>query len=176
MQVLLLLFSWGKAGWNPPGDWKWVLVTQSCPTLGNPIDCSLLGSPVRGILHWRSLVFNPEIKHRSPALQADSLPSEPPGKSGHWGDRILLNVLSLCLTKLTFRLMLDACSVVVLPYCPHQSASSQIPLLITGISISSAKPGLRCLQAMLGSLLSFIRNLTSNRVLGKPPNQQLFCP
>ena len=72
--------------------------------------------------------------------------------------------------------MLDALSVVVLPYSPHQSAASQIPVLITGISISSAKPGLRCLQAMLGSLLSFIRNLTSNQSSGESTKPASFLP
>ena len=32
-----------------------VLVTQSCPTLCNPMDCSLLGSSVHGILQARIL-------------------------------------------------------------------------------------------------------------------------
>ena len=32
-----------------------VLVTQSCPTLCNPMDCSLPGSPVYGILQARIL-------------------------------------------------------------------------------------------------------------------------
>ena len=66
------------------------LVTQSCLTLCNPMDCSPGGSSVHGILrqeHWSRLPFpspgdfpNPEIKPRSPSLQADSLPSEPPAR------------------------------------------------------------------------------------------------
>ena len=64
-------------------------VTQSCPTLCNPMDCSLPGSSVHGIFQARVLEWvaipspgipNPGIKPRSPALQADALPSEPPGK------------------------------------------------------------------------------------------------
>ena len=53
--------------------------------------CSLPSSSVHGILqqeYWSGLPFpspgflsDPRIKPRSPALQADSLPSEPPGKS-----------------------------------------------------------------------------------------------
>ena len=64
-----------------------VLVTQSCPTLCNSIDCSLPGSSVHGILQARILegVANsfsrgpswPRIEPRSPTLQADSLLSEP---------------------------------------------------------------------------------------------------
>ena len=67
-----------------------VLVTQSCPALCNPMDCSPLGSSVRGILHqeyWNGLPFpspedlpKPEIEPGSTALQPDSLPSEPQGK------------------------------------------------------------------------------------------------
>ena len=67
-----------------------LLVTQSCPTLCNPMDCSLPGSSVHGILqerYWSGLPFPPPgeppdqgIKLGSLALHADSLPSEPPGK------------------------------------------------------------------------------------------------
>ena len=67
-----------------------VLVVQSCPTLCDPMDCSPPGFSVHGlllvrILEWvlfPSLVAHPDpgIKPRSPAWQADSLPSEPPGK------------------------------------------------------------------------------------------------
>ena len=54
------------------------------------MDCSLPGSSVHGISrqeYWSGLPFpppgnlpNPGIEPRSPALQADSLPPEPPGK------------------------------------------------------------------------------------------------
>ena len=66
-------------------------VTQSCPTLCYPMDCSPPGSSVHGILQPRILEWvampssrgssDPGIKPRSSALQADSLLSEPPGKS-----------------------------------------------------------------------------------------------
>ena len=46
-----------------------VKVAQSCLTLCDPMECSPLGSSVHGILQARIL--------GSPALQADSLPSEP---------------------------------------------------------------------------------------------------
>ena len=62
---------------------------QLCPTLWYPVDCSPPGFSVRGILQgitveWVAISFfsrdppNPGIQPRSPALQADSLPSEPP--------------------------------------------------------------------------------------------------
>ena len=58
--------------------------------LCNDIDCSLPGSSIQGIFwqeYWSRLPFpspgdwpNPGIKSRPPALQADALLSEPPGK------------------------------------------------------------------------------------------------
>ena len=67
-----------------------VLVAQSCLILCNPLDCSSSGSSVHGILQARILEqviipfsrgsSRPRDGTRSPALQADSLPSEPPGK------------------------------------------------------------------------------------------------
>ena len=66
------------------------LVAQLGPTLCDPMDHSLPGSFVHGILQARILEWvampssrdlpNPRIEPRSPTLQADSLPSEPPGK------------------------------------------------------------------------------------------------
>ena len=61
-----------------------------CPTLCDPMDCSLPDSCVHGIfqariLEWVAISFSrdlpdPEIEPRSPALEADALTSEPPGK------------------------------------------------------------------------------------------------
>ena len=75
---------------NEDGLYVCVLVTQSCPTLCDLRDCSPLGSSVHGILQARILEWvaasfpgdfpNPGIEPISPALQADSLPSEPLGK------------------------------------------------------------------------------------------------
>ena len=66
-----------------------VLVAQSCPTLCDPMDHSLLGSSVHGILQarileWVAISFSrgfPDtgIEPGSPTLQADSLLSDPPG-------------------------------------------------------------------------------------------------
>ena len=67
------------------------LAIQSCSTFCNPMDCSLLGSSVHrdspckntGVgCHALLLGIFPTqgSKPRSPALQEDSLPSEPPGK------------------------------------------------------------------------------------------------
>ena len=64
------------------------LFAQLCPPLCDPMDRSPSGSSVHGILQARSELPwpppgdlpNPGIKSTSPALQADSLPTEPPGK------------------------------------------------------------------------------------------------
>ena len=65
------------------------LLAQSCLTLCNPMNRSLPGSSVHGILQARILewvfpslghLLDPGIEPGSPALQTDSLPSEPPGK------------------------------------------------------------------------------------------------
>ena len=55
-----------------------------------PVKCSLVGSSVHGILQarileWAAIPFSsgsywPRDRSQSPALPADSLPSEPPGK------------------------------------------------------------------------------------------------
>ena len=62
-----------------------VKVTQSCPTLCDPMDCIVHGILQVRILEWAALPFsrylpNPRIKPRSPTLQADSLSAEPQGK------------------------------------------------------------------------------------------------
>ena len=61
-------------------------VAQSCLTLCDPMDCSLPGSSVRGILQarileWVAVSFSrwssqPRIEPGCPTLQADALPSE----------------------------------------------------------------------------------------------------
>ena len=62
-----------------------VVVAQLCPETVQSLDCSPLGSSVHGSAHGLPFpspqgLSNQGIKPRSPALQADSLPSEPPGK------------------------------------------------------------------------------------------------
>ena len=66
-----------------------VLVSQSCLTLCNSMDCSLPGSSLHGIFPGKNIgvgrhsllqgnVPDPGIEPRSPAMQADSLLSEAP--------------------------------------------------------------------------------------------------
>ena len=67
-----------------------LLVAQLHMTLCDPMDWSLPGSSVHGILQARTLEWvafpspgdlpDPAIELQPSALQADSLPSEPPGR------------------------------------------------------------------------------------------------
>ena len=62
---------------------------QLCPTLCDPMDCSLPGSSLHGILQvrileWVAIPFSRDlpdvgIEPGPPALQADALLTEPPG-------------------------------------------------------------------------------------------------
>jgi len=63
-----------------------VKVTQLCPTLCYPMDCRVHGILQARTLEWVAFLFsrdlpNVEIEPRSPALQEDSLPAEPQGKT-----------------------------------------------------------------------------------------------
>ena len=71
------------------------LVTQSCLTLCDPMDCSPRNSSVHGDCPGKNTVvgchtlfpgdlLNPGIEPGSPALQVDSLPAELPGKSSKY--------------------------------------------------------------------------------------------
>ena len=88
------------------GGW----VTKSCSTPVTPWTGNLPGSSVRGILQarrleWAAISFSrgssrPRNKTRSPALQADSLPSKTPGKPPNipysfinYGLHIVCNIL-----------------------------------------------------------------------------------
>ena len=67
-------------------------VAQSCSTLWDPMDCSLPGSSLHGILQarileWVAISFSrgssrPRDWNGFPAFQEDALTSEPPGKHG----------------------------------------------------------------------------------------------
>ena len=67
------------------------IYAQSCPTLCDTMDVTYQAPPSMGFSRqecWSGLPFpspgdlpDPGIEPRSPALQADALPSEPPGKS-----------------------------------------------------------------------------------------------
>ena len=66
-------------------------VAQSCPTLCDPMDCSLPGSSVHGnfqarVQSWVAIFFSrissqPRVWTQVSRIAADALPSEPPGKT-----------------------------------------------------------------------------------------------
>ena len=80
----------GEEALQLPAAAVMVSAAQLCPTLCDPVDCSPPGSSVHGISQARGLEWaatpssrgpsQPRDEPRDPALQADSLPSEPPGK------------------------------------------------------------------------------------------------
>ena len=86
--ALELLFG-PTTGWSSPTVWKWK-VAQLCLTLVTLWTVAYQASLSMGFSwqeYWSGLPFpspgdlpNPGIEPRSPALQADVLPSEPPGK------------------------------------------------------------------------------------------------
>ena len=87
------------------------LVAKLCPTLCDPMDCSLTVSCPWGFSrqeYWSGLpclppgdLHNPGIELRSPSLQADSLLSELPGKPMNTGVGSLSLLLEIFLTQET---------------------------------------------------------------------------
>ena len=74
-----------------------VKVTQSCLTLCDPMDYVVHGVFQARILEWVAFPFSrdlpiPEIEPRSSALQADSLPAKPQGKSSEGAESTFLSV------------------------------------------------------------------------------------
>ena len=87
-----------------------VKVTQSCLTLGDSMDCSLSGSSFHGDSLGKNTgvdchallqgsLPNPGMESRSPALQADSLPADPPGKPKYTGVGSLSLLQGIFLTQ-----------------------------------------------------------------------------
>ena len=86
-----------------------VLVTQSCPTLCNTMDCSPTGSSVHRIsqakiLEWVAISFSRgsshrEIKLMSPALAGGFFTAKPPGKPSPTQYAILLSLASSVKTQ-----------------------------------------------------------------------------
>ena len=84
---------------------KWSEVVQSCPTLCDLVDCSPPGSSPSMEFsrqeYWSGLPFpspgdlpDPGIEPGSPALQADALTSQPPGKPHMYKEPSKLNTQS----------------------------------------------------------------------------------
>ena len=90
------VYPWGHKEWDTTEvTYSTVTVTQSRPTLCNPMDSSLPGSSIHGILQARILsglpfpspgdLPNPGMESRSPTLQVDYLPAEPQWKPKNTG-------------------------------------------------------------------------------------------
>ena len=80
-----------------------VKVAQSCPTLCDPIDYTVHGILQARILEWVAYPFSrgssqPRIEAGSPALQADSLPTELSGKPIYEVSQSVSSVAQLCPT------------------------------------------------------------------------------
>ena len=119
-----------------------VLVTQSCLMLSDPLNCNPPGcSSIHWTfqartLEWFAISFSkgssqPRTEPWSLALQADSLPSEPPGKP-----QILLYcqlmgyLLSLLFLSTKLSIFLDLDSSAFSPHSFHKKNSLFIPFLM----------------------------------------------
>ena len=108
-------------------------VDQSCPTFCNPMDCGPPGFSAHGILQARILEwiaisvsrgsFQPRDQTRSSALQADSLSSEPPGKS-----KLFPNTSLMKCTPLGFCIFLLLVHFVMLTAIIHNTFLVRVPL------------------------------------------------
>ena len=80
-------------------------LAQSCPTLCDPMDCTVHQSLWDRILEYFQYfpspgdLPNPGIEPRSPTLQADSSPAEPQGKSKNTGVCSLSLLQGIILTQ-----------------------------------------------------------------------------
>ena len=110
---------------------KWI--SQLCPTLCDPMDCSLPGSSLHGILQarileWVAISFSRRssdlgIKPESPAFQADALTSEPPGKPQECS-----NYHTIALISHTNKVMLKIPQARLQQYVNHEIPAVQAGL------------------------------------------------
>ena len=135
-----------------------VLLAQSCPTLCNPMDCSLPGSSVRGILQarileWVAIPFSRGSSRfrdqtRSPTLQADPLPSELAGKPIFYHIWIYLVFLIVFCQRRKETLAMDCNPRFQAKTSCHHSWWSQANLsfLICKMGITVVPPSLDCCE------------------------------
>ena len=91
----------GKTQWSQQSHVsKHMKVAQSCLTFCDPMDRSLPGSSVHGILQAIILDPSPGIKPMSPALQADVLPFVPPGKPSKHTHTLFYCTLFYCTSQI----------------------------------------------------------------------------
>ena len=95
-------------------------VDQSCPTLCDPVDCSLPGSSVQWIfqariLEWVAISFStessqPRDQTQSPALEVDALTSEPPNLDSILRSRDITLLSKACLVMaMVFPVVMYGC-------------------------------------------------------------------
>ena len=113
VRILCMVLQWGihcNGICQNTSNIHQVLVAQLCLTPCDPTDCSPPGPSVSGILQarileWVAIPFfsslpDPGIEPGSSALQADSLPSEPPWKPGYPNVIYGLWVIMMCQHRL----------------------------------------------------------------------------
>ena len=93
-------------------------VTQSCPTLCDPVDSSPPGSSVHGILQarileWVAISFSRgSSQPGSPALQAGALSSKPPRKAIYVLNFKILELAIKCLSSLSLPFIIYFCGML----------------------------------------------------------------
>ena len=106
-----------------------VKIPQLCLTLCHPVDCSpwvssVLGTLQARILEWVAMPSSrgpswPKIKPRYPALQADSLASEPPGKPSFFLKIMIVSFPSFCFFLMTWGTKIDVPEAIFLHRLIH---------------------------------------------------------
>ena len=120
-----------------------MFVTQSCLTLCNPMDCSPHQAPLSTEFsrqeYWGGLPFpspgdlpDPGIRPRSPALQADSLLSEPPEKSYFKTHNCSILKTFLLIPKLKQTFGFEDERLQAYGYIPSHNLNMQCPLIRWG--------------------------------------------
>ena len=142
--------------------WNKGKITQSCPTVCDPMDWILQAR----ILEWVAFPFsrdlpNPGIEPRSPTLQADSLPAEPQGKPKNTlvGNLPLLQRISLTQESNRLhcrRILRNVNSHSGLTFVnTHSKMSYLIPVPPTTLTLAVLSCSLSFITFPLGSLAYF---------------------
>ena len=144
---------------GPEGSWtsnlpltseesKVCLVTRSCLTLCDPMDCSPPGFSVHGILQARILkwVTTPSPRGSNPGLlhlQEDSLPSEPAGKPKEDKVQSIKGMFPKCPWELLMALGCQCRAPGIFVLCSLWSLEPCV--CVCPLSLPHYKPGLACM-------------------------------
>ena len=168
---------------------RWKCKSLSPVCLCDPMDYSLPGSSVHGIpqariLEWVAIPFSRASsqlrnKPRSPSLQADSLPSEPPGKYHQKQDRRVICYLGH-LKKVTPMVESCCCSVakLCLTHCNRhglQHTRRPCPSLSPRVCSNSCPLSWWCCLTISSSAAPFSFRLQSFPASGSLPMSWLFA-